>query len=992
MISDLEFRRLGVNQPERVRALFDESGLDGQSLGDLLEKCTDVEQFALICARAATQCPQLIATVNSDVNLARRFAVVVGFSSWWGDYLLQHPDFLTMPIISNDGLRMADYLQCSLPQHWDESGHPSDTPAPWMQAATMLRLAYRRMLFEIIADDLLHADPCDPKHFQLIARRLSDLADDALRGALYIAQCLEDPEKEIPLCVIAMGKTGGGELNYISDVDVMYVLGTSPASSDQEQSGATDMIERASRMVNIMTAVCSNPGTEAPLWTLDANLRPEGRDGALVRTLDSYLSYWKRWAQNWEFQALLKARPCAGDEQTGRKFIELASPFIWEAATRPGFVDDVRNMREQVERSVPEKNRDHELKLGVGGLRDIEFSVQFLQLVHGRNDERIRQRSTLEALDALSEQGYIARSDAASLRENYAYLRTLEHRSQLLRMRRTHNLPQSSAHLERILRSLHGAEASACELREHLRLLRLKVRALHHSVFFRPIIAASAQVDDDLIRLDSQQAMERLRAIGYLDPRSAMGHIESLSSGTSRRAMIQRHLLPVLLSWIADGANPDMGLLNFRVLSEEIGDSHWYLALLRDSDHAASQLCRVLSASPWIGELIRLFPEAVSWLDSPELLCTPERQILEGQMRATAQRATSAQDAVEKIRLIRTREVLRIALREATGTSENIGEDLSLVADACLTTAVEALIERENNSDHCCALELCALGSYGAQELSYTSDLDVIAIASDGATSQELALAHSLMSRLKQLLTQPSRALSVSLDLNLRPEGKNGALVRTRESYVDYYQKWAQTWEKQMLLRLRPLMAQGNAQALWDFTREYCYSAPLSASERRDIQLMKVRVERERIPGGIDPRMHLKLGPGALSDIQWLVELFQLQWGSSDPTIRGWSTKSALEALKASGRLTDSDYSLIESTWVMAQRLRRLRMIASGPSSSKNDLIPSNADQLVALAMLMGYSRQTRAQMTDQWLAASRKVRTLFEKLFWDMNEKRGTL
>ena len=188
-----------------------------------------------------------------------------------------------------------------------------------------------------------------------------------------------------------------------------------------------------------------------------------------------------------------------------------------------------------------------------------------------------------------------------------------------------------------------------------------------------------------------------------------------------------------------------------------------------------------------------------------------------------------------------------------------------------------------------------------------------------------------------------------------------------------------------MLVRLRPLAGGPNAHRLWEFGQDYCYSSSLSAAERQEIQLMKVRVERERIPGGIDPRMHVKLGPGALSDIQWLVELFQLQWGYDDPSLRVASTKRALDALCKDGHLSSQSYNLIESTWTMAQRLRRLKVIATGPSASKNDVLPSNADQLVALAMLMGYSRESRSQMIDQWLAASRKVRTLFEKLFWDI-------
>ena len=985
MISDRQLRRYGVTQPERIRTLFESSGLRAIEDIDSLEICADIEQFAVFCARANDECPSLINLLQNDAASARRLAVVLGFSSWWGDYLLQHPGFFLPDAPGATSLCMTDELRRLLPEGWAATGAERELESCWEDAASHLRKIYRRRLFDIIADDLLAEDPYTPDHVESITARLSQAADEALQGALYIARLLEDPDAEVRLCIIAMGKTGGGELNYVSDVDVMYVLADSAPTEEPEVTRLH--LERATRIASLVASICSSPGKEAPLWSVDANLRPEGRDGALVRTIDSYRVYWDRWAQNWEFQALLKARPCAGDMEVGERFLEYASPLIWEASARPGFVDDVRSMRAQVENSVPLKVRDNELKLGVGGLRDIEFSIQFLQLVHGRNDTQIRQRSTLGALEALSARGYIARTDAANLREAYAFLRTLEHRSQLLRMHRTHTLPSGLRQLERLLRSLHGTPATVEQLHEQLRALRLRVRELHHSVFFRPIIAASARLDEDLIYLDDQAAMDRLRAIGYLDPRSALKHIESLCAGTSRRAMIQRHLLPVLLSWIADGANPDMGLLNFRVLSDEIGDSHWYLALLRDSDYAASQLCWVLSASAWIGSLIRLFPEAVSWLDSAELLETPSFEVLSRQMRSVAGRAGNIDEAIEKIRLIRTREVLRIALREATGSKEGVGRDLCVVADACVLSSLEAFDLFDESKEHIpLHIELCALGSYGARELSYTSDLDVLAVVADSCDASTLRRAHERITRLKQLLSSSSRALPVALDFALRPEGKNGALVRTLDSYTEYYERWAQVWEKQMLVRLRPLGAGNTADALYQFAQTYCFHTPLSDDETREIQLMKVRVERERIPGGIDPRMHIKLGPGGLSDIQWLVELLQLQSGSADCDLRTSSTRQALLELLHRGKLSQSEYQRAASTWEFGQELRRARVIAAGPSASKNDVIPSNTEQLVAMAMLMGYSREQREEMTTKWLTSSRKMREVFEKLFWNIS------
>ena len=210
--------------------------------------------------------------------------------------------------------------------------------------------------------------------------------------------------------------------------------------------------------------------------------------------------------------------------------------------------------------------------------------------------------------------------------------------------------------------------------------------------------------------------------------------------------------------------------------------------------------------------------------------------------------------------------------------------------------------------------------------------------------------------------------------------------MRTLDSYTEYYERWAHVWEKQMLVRLRPLGTGRTADALYQFAQAYCFRSPLSDDETRDIQLMKVRVERERIPGGIDPRMHIKLGPGGLSDIQWLVELLQLQSGSEYNDLCTSSTRQALLELHHRGKLTQGDYQRAASTWEFGQELRRARVIATGPSASKNDVIPSNSDQLLAMAMLMGYSRDEREGMTTKWLTSSRKMREVFEKLFWNIS------
>ncbi len=287
------------------------------------------------------------------------------------------------------------------------------------------------MLLRVAARDLTTSPDVSD-----IAAELADLAAAALEAATAIARAEVGTDAErVRFAVIAMGKCGGRELNYVSDVDVIYVVEPGPGVDEQTATHVGD------RLAASVARNCSTVTAEGSLWEVDAGLRPEGKSGTLTRTLASHLAYYRRWAKTWEFQALLKARPVAGDLELGQQYLEAIVPLVWGASAREGFVADVQQMRRRVEAHVPAGEVDRQLKLGPGGLRDIEFAVQLLQLVHGRGDETLRSGNTLRALEALAAGGYVGRDDAASLSDAYRFLRTLEHRLQLRRLRRTHLMP-----------------------------------------------------------------------------------------------------------------------------------------------------------------------------------------------------------------------------------------------------------------------------------------------------------------------------------------------------------------------------------------------------------------------------------------------------------------------------------------------------------------------------------------------------------------------
>ncbi|MFI1329773.1 bifunctional [glutamine synthetase] adenylyltransferase/[glutamine synthetase]-adenylyl-L-tyrosine phosphorylase [Streptomyces sp. NPDC020845] len=589
----------------------------------------------------------LLDTLVTAKPLRDRLLGVLGASEALGDHLARHPgDWQALVMYESADLHPTtpEFERALAEGIWGPAG--AGRPRP-----DALRIAYRRALLAIAARDV-----CGTTDVAQVAAELADLATATLRAALEIA-AEEQPEDAAAcrLAVIGMGKCGGQELNYVSDVDVIFVA---EAGEGAEEGKA---VQAATRLASRLMRICSEATVEGSIWPVDANLRPEGRNGPLVRTLSSHLAYYQRWAKTWEFQALLKARPVAGDAELGQAYVDALAPMVWQAVERENFVPDVQQMRRRVVENIPVAEIERELKLGPGGLRDVEFAVQLLQLVHGRSDETLRSGTTLDALAALAAGGYVGRSDAAALDAAYRFLRSMEHRIQLYRLRRTHLVPEDEADLRRLGRSLGFRTEPVAELGTAWRRHAREVRRLHEKLFYRPLLDAVAQLEPGETRLSSAAAGQRLEALGYADPAAALRHLEALASGVTRKAAIQRTLLPVLLGWFADSADPDAGLLGFRKVSDALGKTPWYLRLLRDEGAAAENLARVLSAGRLAPDLLLRAPEAVALLGDPEGLRPRGRPHLEQETLAAVGRAEGAEAAVAAARGVRRRELFRTA-------------------------------------------------------------------------------------------------------------------------------------------------------------------------------------------------------------------------------------------------------------------------------------------------------------------------------------------
>ncbi|GAA2421236.1 bifunctional [glutamine synthetase] adenylyltransferase/[glutamine synthetase]-adenylyl-L-tyrosine phosphorylase [Streptomyces pulveraceus] len=931
----------------------------------------------LVEAEEADERQILLDTLVTAKPLRDRLLGVLGASEALGDHLARHP---------RDWQALVTYEATDLHPgvaEFEQGLAGADDP-------DSLRVAYRRCLLAIAARDV-----CGTTDVAEAAAELADLATATLRAALAIARTAAPADAaQCRLAVIAMGKCGGHELNYVSDVDVIFVA--EPVDGFEESAA----VQAATRLAAHMMRICSDTTVEGTIWPVDANLRPEGRNGPLVRTLSSHLAYYQRWAKTWEFQALLKARPVAGDPELGAEYVEAVSPLVWQAADRENFVPDVQKMRRRVIDNIPADRVDRELKLGPGGLRDVEFAVQLLQLVHGRSDTTLRSGTTLEALRALAEGGYVGRVDAAQLDDAYRFLRAMEHRIQLYRMRRTHLVPEDAPDLRRLGRSLGMRTDPITELNQAWKRHASVVRRLHEKLFYRPLLDAVAQLAPGESRLSAKAAGHRLEALGYADPAAALRHLEALSSGVSRKAAIQRTLLPVLLGWFADSADPDAGLLGFRKVSDALGKTPWYLRLLRDEGAAAENLARVLSAGRLAPDLLLRAPEAVAILGDPQGLKPRTRENLDQEVLAAVKRAEGAESAVAVVRGVRRRELFRTTAADLIGSYgteerpaeedpgalvDRVGNAVTDLNAVTIAGALRAAVREQWGDTLPTRFAVIGVGRFGGHELGYGSDADVLFVHAprEGVDEQEAGrAANAVVSEMRRLLQLPTADPPLIIDADLRPEGRSGPLVRTLASYGAYYRRWSLVWESQALLRAEPVA--GDAELGRDFIElidPLRYPAEgLGEDAIREIRRLKARMESERLPRGADPTLHTKLGRGGLSDVEWTVQLMQMQHGWAEPGLRTTRTREALAAACAAELISGEDAQTLDEAWVLATRVRNAVMLVRG---RPGDTFPSGPRELTAVGRYLGYEPGHVGDMLDDYRRITRRARAVMEERFY---------
>ena len=839
-------------------------------------------------------------------------------------------------------------LEPALP---DRTGLERLLSSAWDRGASgELHLEKRRRLLQIAAWDLAGEISLEDAGV-----RLADLADACL------AVTLDNLGATKALSVVGMGKLGARELNYYSDIDLMFI--------------ATGDVTEAIRAAELLLRTLGGHSPQGRTYIIDPNLRPEGRNGPLARSLEGFLEYYRRWAEPWEFQALIKARAVAGDLQPGRELVQATRELVFPAPVPTERIASIRRIKQRVEERAVKlrakrRARGEDVKLGPGGIRDIEFSVQLLQLVHGGADASVRVPATLPALAALVDGGYVAEDDGAGLAVAYRWLRTVEHRLQLWQERRVRELPVDEggrAQLARAMRFSDSPEASAVsrfDAAYHAVLADVRFR--FDKLFYRPMIESLAEAGGG--RLEAAALEDRLRVLGFRDAERAARTLERLVAGTSRRAKLLRVLAPPMLRHLSSAPVPDQGLVGFLTLAESLETRLDVLGALRDNPAGIGLLARVLGSGRVAGELLKHVPEELLRIADPQRPpVIPDGERLLRDVQATLTWRTP-DGRLDGLRRFKRRQQLRITLSDVSGEADvaQVGAALADLADACLQAEIDGVDE---------PFAVIALGKLGGRELSYASDLDILFVH-EGDPARAEKVAEELIHALSEVTPEGQ---AFRLDPGFRPEGRAGALARSLASFLEYYERWAKPWEWLALTKARPCAGDTSLGARFmSATRRFAYPSSVPRDGLREIRHLKARMERERIPRGVDPRRHLKLGPGGLSDVDFAAGLLQLQHAHERHELRVTSTIETIERAKACGLISSEDARRLGEAHTFLARLRnRLYLLTGRPL----DVLPAKPEILEALGTAMGFEEQPRQELEERYLRVTRRARRAAEPL-----------
>lgn len=923
-----------------------------------------------------------------------QYILLCGSSPFLVSLMYKSPDIVRWLFLENgiDLSRSAGEMQAAVQATVDES-------TGFTALQKTLRCFKRSEIVRIAARDLNGLAPLEE-----VMRELADLASSTLQVAYQVCRrCLtrdhgvplvtEDASavREAEMTVIGMGKLGGRELNFSSDIDIIYFYESDKGETAGVESGSggrkgvISLHAFFNKLGEMVSKALSQVTEDGFVFRVDVGLRPEGKSGDMAVSLRSAEIYYESWGQSWERTAMLKARPVAGSLALGEELLKTLQPFIYRKYLDYNLIEDMKQMKQKIDASLA-RSREGEinLKLGRGGIREIEFFIQALQLVYAGKNPKLRERNSLNALDTLLAANLLAVDDHRKLREAYRFLRSVEHRIQVVQERQTHNLPAREEEMLALARRSGYLRAGGLErFREVLEEHRGYVSVIYGTLFHSRDEKLEQEVHPQVLFLldpkaDSDLVKDMLAERHFEDINRAYENLASLRRGPVKGNLIERSrrilekITPLMIQEIIESPDPDLALTNLERFMEVIATRSSYYALLAENRATIKLLVSLFGMSEFLSKILISHPELLdSLVARGDSSVVKTKEIMADELDALLEQSDYFEDHLNILRRYRNEEFLRIGLNDIHGRllQGDVTLQLSLLGEVCLAAAFRlAARELQRFGRPTWQLEggateanlaIIAMGKLGGEELNYHSDLDIIFVYDhQGYTDGEKQISnHEYFAKLAQkiisiLTIQTREGYVYKIDTRLRPSGNAGPLVTSLESFLDYHRKEAQIWERQALTKARVVLGEEVlASQLHDVIRHTVYGASIDDDGRLEIHRLRMRMEHElaKEAGG---GYNIKTGRGGMVDVEFASQYLQLKYGSHYSELRTTSTAVALKGALTLGLINAADCEALISGYKFLRRLEnRLRIIHD---YSSNDLRGTKR-YLNKLARRLGY-------------------------------------
>lgn len=866
-----------------------------------------------------------------------------------------------------------------------------------------------------------------------VTAELSSLASASLQVAYEVCRrCLikeygrpimqaDHAPREAEMTVIGMGKFGGNELNFSSDIDIIYFYEsdkgetTGLESDNGERRGVVSLHTFFNKLGEMISRAVSQATEDGFVFRVDVGLRPEGKSGDMAVSLRSAEIYYESWGQSWERTAMLKARPVAGSIELGEQLLKMLQPFVYRKYLDYNLIEDMKHMKQKIDASLA-RNREGEtnLKLGRGGIREIEFFIQALQLVYAGKTPRLRERNSLKALDALLAARLVSEDDHRALCEAYRFLRSVEHRIQVVQERQTHSLPPKTDEMKALARRSgylrpNGLERFREVLEEHRRNVSIIYGTLFHSrdeklqqdISPEAYFLLDPKADPDVVK-------DMLAERRFEDVDRAYDNLVSLRRGpekgnlTERSRRILEKMMPLFVHELFESPDPDLALINLDRFLTVIGTRSSYYALLAENRDTLKLLISLFGMSEFLSKILISHPELLDSLVSrSHVSVVKTREALEAGLQGLLEQNEYFEDKLDVLRRFRNEEFLRIGMNDIHGRlgQSEITSQLSLLGETCLSAAYGMALEdlkrfgrpihHQGDHDAEASLAIIGMGKLGGEELNYHSDLDIIFVYDyQGMTNGEKQITnHEFFAKVAQkiisiLSMQTREGYVYKIDTRLRPSGNAGPLVTSLESFLEYHRKEAQNWERQALTKARVVLGdEVLASKLNDVIRHTVYGRSINESGRREIHRLRMRMENE-LAKETDGSYNIKTGRGGMVDVEFAVQYLQLLHGHSYPELRTCNTVVALKEINTLKLLAQGDADVLLNGYKFLRKLEnRLRIIHD---YSVNDLSgPRN--YMNKLARRLGYDVRLKnpgAILICDYEETTGQVRDVYSRIF----------